>query len=103
MVQIMSKPRHDLSDRCRSPVGVGADTQNISFALAGRGPDLRGHRAATGSLGLSAIAALLKKDHRALLVDRWSPTFPILAISRAARGWGVAIDATPRDCPRARR
>ncbi len=54
--------------------------QESFFAVTDQIPEEAWYWAAMGSIAVSALLKLLKKDHWALFVGQWPPTFLILAI-----------------------
>lgn len=54
--------------------------QESFFVVTDQIPEEVWYWAAMGSIGISALLKLLKKDNWALFVGQWPPTFLILAI-----------------------
>ncbi len=54
--------------------------QESFFAATDQIPEEVWYWAAIASIGISALLKVLKKDHWALFVGQWPPTFLILAI-----------------------
>lgn len=64
----------------KDATATAKDAQESYFAFTGQVPEEVWYWAAIGSIGLSALLKLTGKNHWALFVGQWPPTFLILAI-----------------------
>lgn len=56
------------------------DTERAYFDLTARVPEAAWYWAAVGSIGVSALLKVAGKDHWALFVGQWPPTFLLFGL-----------------------
>ena len=64
----------------KDATNTAKDAQESYFSVTDQVPEEVWYWAAIGSIGISALLKLLKKDNWALFVGQWPPTFLILAV-----------------------
>jgi len=68
-------------DATTADAGAAAEqTERASFDVTGRIPEEAWYWAALGSIGASALLKLAGKDHWALFVGQWPPTFLLFGL-----------------------
>lgn len=64
----------------KDAANTAKDAQEGYFSMTDQVPEEVWYWAAIGSIGLSAVLKIMKKDNWALFVGQWPPTFLILAV-----------------------
>jgi hypothetical protein len=64
----------------KDAANTAKEAQESYFSVTDQVPEEIWYWAAIGSIGLSALLKVLKKDNWALFVGQWPPTFLILAV-----------------------
>ena len=64
----------------KDATNTAKEAQESYFSVTDQVPEEVWYWAAIGSIGLSALLKVLKKDNWALFVGQWPPTFLILAV-----------------------
>jgi hypothetical protein len=67
---------HDMADMEQT----AAETQQTFFRITDNVPEEAWYWAAVGSIGISALLKLAKKDDWAIFVGQWPPTFLLFGL-----------------------